>query len=268
MSQIRPLVDFHTHAFPDAIAERTMTKLSAIAKTSPATDGTLGGLREFQAAHGVTLSVVCQIATKPSQQLTVNNWAAAHQKDGVLFFGSVHPDAPDALEELERIKEIGLHGVKLHPDYQGFLVADEKVFPLYEKIASLGLPLTLHTGRDPFSPELIHAEPKKIAEVAKAFPDLTLIGAHLGGMELCDAVEKYLVGLKNVYFDLSMTHTFASAEQVTRVIKNHGADRILFATDLPWGSAEDTLAFLESLPLAEEEKDLIRYKNAYRLLGL
>ena len=81
-----PLVDFHAHAFPDAIAGRTLKKLSEIANSAPYSEGTLSDTREKQEDFGVTLTVIQQIATKPSQQITVNNWAAANQKDGLVFF--------------------------------------------------------------------------------------------------------------------------------------------------------------------------------------
>ena len=263
-----PLVDFHTHAFPDAIAARTMTKLSAIANAVPYTDGTLSGLRAKQEEDGVTLTVIHQIATKPSQQITVNNWAAANQKDRIVFFGSVYPGAEDALPELSRIKEIGLKGIKFHPDYQEFFVEDERFFPIYQEIEQLSLPMIFHAGRDPFSPDLVHATPKGISKVAKAFPNLTIIAAHLGGMERCDEVEEYLVGLPNVYFDLSMAHTFADPIQAERIVKTHGTKKILFASDLPWGTAKQTLAFMDQLHLSEDERKQICYQNAYRILGI
>ena len=89
------------------------------------------------------------IATKPTQQTVVNNWAASIDDPTIYGFGSVHPDAPDALDELQRIKDLGLYGVKLHPDYQGFLIDDPKMFPIYDAISSLGLPVTFHTAGTP-----------------------------------------------------------------------------------------------------------------------
>ena len=263
-----PLVDFHAHAFPDAIAGRTLKKLSEIANSAPYSEGTLSDTREKQEDFGVTLTVIQQIATKPSQQITVNNWAAANQKDGLVFFGSVHPDALDALDELSRIKEIGLKGIKFHPDYQEFFVEEERVFPLYAEIERLGLPLLFHAGRDPLSPDLVHATPKGISKVAKSFPNLTIIAAHLGGMERSDEVEKYLVGLPNVYFDLSMAHTFCDLSQAERIVKTHGTDHILFGTDLPWGTAEQTLGLMEKLHLSEADFQKIRYQNAYKILKI
>lgn len=55
---------------------------------------------------------------------------------------------PKTLDELDRIKALGLKGVKLHPDYQRFLVDDPRCIPIYEKISRLGLITVFHTGLD------------------------------------------------------------------------------------------------------------------------
>ena len=103
------LIDFHTHAFPERIAARAIGKLSHDAGgLAPQTDGTLSSLKEQMLTDGVDISVVHSIATSPKQQHNVNNFAMEIDKDdGIVAFGSVHPDAPDALEELERIHAAG-----------------------------------------------------------------------------------------------------------------------------------------------------------------
>ena len=127
-------IDFHTHAFADRIAEKAISKLEHTliesgygAAVPAATRGTVGELLEKLPQWKVDQAVILPIATKPSQQIAINNWAKDVQtaNSGVLWcFGSVHPDAEDAFDELERIKSLGLHGVKLHPDYQGFFAED------------------------------------------------------------------------------------------------------------------------------------------------
>ena len=116
------LIDFHTHAFPEKIAVRAIQKLAHDAGgLTPQTDGTLGSLKAQMDRDGVDISVVHSIATNPKQQTNVNNFAMEIDRDpAFVAFGSVHPDAPDALSELERIKAAGLKGVKLHPEYQQF----------------------------------------------------------------------------------------------------------------------------------------------------
>ena len=134
-------IDFHTHCFPDALAVKAVSRLSHVSGgLLPHTDGTVAGLRRSMVEGGVNASVVLHIATNPTQQKKVNDFAASiHNGVDIFSFGSVHPDAPDALEELERIKALGLPGVKLHPDYQGFAVDDERMKPIYRKISDLGL---------------------------------------------------------------------------------------------------------------------------------
>lgn len=270
-------IDFHTHAFTETIAEKAMTNLTRTMmesdfrdKALPVTNGTVNELVGKMNEWGVDMSVILPIATKPSQQHTINNWAKSVQEEftgRLLCFGTVHPDAEDALPELERIKTLGLHGIKLHPDYQGFCADDEKAFPIYQKCAELGLPLIFHAGFDVVSPDKIHCTPQMGAKIADKFPALKMIMAHLGGCDCWDDTEKYLVG-KNVYLDTAFTEGLLPDEQVLRIIRNHGSDKILFASDCPWHPSSREMKMLERLPLTEEERQNIFHRNAEKLLGL
>lgn len=264
-------IDFHTHAFADSIAERAISQL---AKTSekcnlrPATDGTVKSLREVLVKNGVSKAVLLPIATKPTQQTTINNWAASLD-DGFFYpFGTVHPLAEDKFEELERIKSLGLYGVKFHPDYQNFFVNDEMMFPIYKKCAELDLTVLFHSGYDPVSPDLYHCTSKAAAEVHDKVPEMTMILAHGGGMRDWDNVEKYLAGKEGkLYFDVSVIAHEIDHDQLFRIIKAHGADRILFGSDCPWDTPSYEISMINSLPLSDEEKEMIFYKNAEKLLS-
>ena len=94
-----------------------------------------------------------------------------------------------------------------------------------------------------------------------------LIAAHLGSMDMWDDVEKYLVGT-DMYFDTAAISDIIDKDQYRRIIKNHGADKILFATDSPWEDVLETLAALNQLGLDEEELEKIKYKNALKILGI
>lgn len=270
-------IDFHTHAFADAIAEKAISKLentlieAGFGRDVPAaTRGTVSGILEKLPMWQVDQAVILPIATKPSQQTTINNWAKDVQEanGGTLWcFGSVHPDAEDAFAELERIKSLGLRGVKLHPDYQGFFADEERLFPLYRKCAELGLPVVLHAGLDAMSLDCVHCTPRMGAAVLDTVPELTLILAHLGGNGLWDDVEKYLVG-RNVYLDTAYIEGNISDEQALRIFRNHGAERILFASDCPWHPSCREKEMLERLPLAHGERELISHINAEKLLNI
>lgn len=263
-------IDFHTHAFADKIVQKAMNNLTATSGLKPYTDGSLKGLKEKMKSRGVDAAVVLPIATKPSQHDIINNWAAEiNGKGGIYAFGSVHPADPDAPEYLEKIKALGLHGIKLHPDYQDFLVDDKSVFPVYKKCAELNLPIIFHAGYDPLSPELIHAAPEGFLKIYEAFPELTMIIAHLGGMYRWDGVERLLAGKPgNIYFDLAFTAGEIGEKQLMRIISKHGADRILLGSDCPWDDPENEIKMVERLPLSREEKELIFYKNAKKLLKI
>ncbi len=263
-------IDFHVHAFADKIAERAISQLvnnSADFGLSPSTDGTVSDLRKMLTEKNISHAVLLPIATKPTQQRTINDWALSVKDDFFYPFGTVHPLAEDRLEELERIKESGLYGIKFHPDYQNFFVDDNNMIPVYRRCAQLGLPVLIHAGVDPLSPELVHCTPQAAARVFEAVPEMTLILAHGGGMLLWDDVEKYLAGIKgNLFFDVSVIADYISHEQLSRIVKKHGADRILFGSDSPWSDPLKEINMIDKLELTDEEKDMIFYKNAMKLL--
>lgn len=263
--------DFHTHAFADAIAERAMDALIKNNAPTPCTDGTLNGAIMQAKASGVSKFMLLPVATKPSQQKTINNWAkkVMEENENVFCFGTVYPDAEDVMQEIERVKELGLYGIKLHSEYQGFFPDAEKMIPIYRKIASCGLPVVFHGGWDPLSPDFTKATPQRFAKAAAAVPEMTFIVAHLGGMKLWDDVEKYLAGkFSNVYFDVSVVADVVSDEQLLRIIRTHGADKILFGSDMPWDNPANEIRMIERLPISQEEKELIAYRNAEHLMEL
>lgn len=266
------LIDTHVHLFPDPIAHRTISKLAADSRSKPATDGTLAGTLAFLEREGVDLGVVLPIATKPSQQTTINNFARkihTEHAGRLISFGSVHPEAPDAIAELRRIKELGLPGVKLHPDYQGFYFDEERHFPVYEEMERLGLLLALHAGYDPVSPDDIHAPARSVEHVARTFPHLTIIAAHLGGLWSVEEARHCLAGMENVYLDTAMAYYMYQDPAVLEgIIRLHGVERVLFATDCPWSSVQEERGLLERTGLSKGEKERIYARNAAALLGL
>jgi predicted TIM-barrel fold metal-dependent hydrolase len=261
--------DFHTHAFTDALAERAVSGLSDTSGITPATDGTVAGLRRKMAENGIDRALLLPVATKPSQQTTINNWAAEIMGDGLCCCGTVHPDAEDAVREVERIKSLGLCGVKFHSEYQKFSPHEERMFPIYEKIAELGLIAVFHGGWDPYSEDIVRATPQSFAALAEAFPHLTIVAAHLGGLGMWDDVERYTAGkYENLWFDVGVISRYIEDEQLLRIIRKQGADKILFGSDCPWDDPANEIAMINRHPLTEKEKELIFHENAERLLKL
>lgn len=260
--------DAHIHFFPDALAEKALSRLSKICGCPYYTSGTREDTVNKLAAWGCEGGMAYHIATNQKQQGSVNLFASQSQRDKIYCFGSVFPGAENALEELRRIKELGLHGVKLHPDYQEFLVQDEAAMAIYAEAERLGLPIAFHTGRDPYSPQLIHCPPKALGEIASYFPKLTVIAAHMGGMGLLEEAAKYLAGKKNVYFDTAFASYFLNARQLEELIRLHGPERVLFATDCPWSTVPAEREMLEATGLQAAEKEAIAWGNAEELFEI
>lgn len=262
------LIDFHTHCFPDTLAEKAVGKLSFVSGgLKNHTDGTVKGLKSRMERDGVAASVVLNIATNAHQQKSVNDFAASINNEKDIFsFGSVFPDSPDALYELERIKALGLRGVKLHPDYQGFSVDDDKMIPIYKKISSLGLITVFHAGWDyGFAPPY-GAIPEKLIKALKHFSS-PVIAAHFGGVNCCEGVLKYLCGT-DLYFDTSFGYSMLPKYYAEKIIEKHTPDKILFGTDTPWHTAEMEMRLINSLLLNDTDKAKITHQNAQKLLGI
>ncbi len=261
------IVDFHVHCFPDELALKAVPQLAACAGIPARLDGTIGGIRKSMIKSGVSKSVVLSIATKPSQTENINTWATGIQDDTITAFGSVHPEYREWKRELLRIKDMGLKGVKFHPDYQKFFVDDEENFPIYELAFELGLVVLFHAGIDIGLPMPYHATPKRLLKVVKAFPGAKLVAAHMGSFSYWDDVERFLVG-EDIYFDTSYSLGIISDEQAKRIIVNHGYKKILFASDSPWTEQSCEIEKFKALGLDEDVEDAILGINAKTLLGL
>ncbi len=263
------VIDFHTHCFPDGIAQKAIDKLSYVSGgLQPCTDGTTSGLRRSMADGGVDLSVVLSIATNAHQQPRVNDFAAAiNNETDIVAFGSVHPDSEDALDELDRIKALGLKGVKLHPDYQGFSADDPKLKPLYRKISALGLITVFHAGLDyGFAPPY-GGTPEKLA-TAVGWLDSPVVAAHWGGINCGEGVLRHLCGIDHLYFDTSFGYAMMPRYYAEKILEKQGADKMLFGTDTPWHTPQMEWRLLNTLGLSDTEREKIACGNAKKLLKL
>ena len=266
-------IDFHTHCFPDALAPRAMESLTKTFSTaenlSAHTDGTARGARELLAGAGIDRAVVCNIATNAHQESRVNEFAISLAKDDFFIpLGSLHPDSENKEAELDRLQAAGIKGIKLHPDYVHILLSDKRFDEIFSLVEARGMLCVLHTGWDPISPNLIHATPEMIRDVIDRHPSLRLVAAHMGGYAQAKGVIEHLLG-RNIYLDTSLCHLRVDErEELIRILREHGEDRLLFATDTPWGDPTKEMEFLESAGLSPERLERIYYKNAVELLGI
>ncbi len=261
------IIDFHTHMFPDKIAKGTIQFLAGVCKIEPDTNGTYQGLLESAADAGIDISIALPAVTKESQTVSVNQFAAQYQEPPVISFGGVHPACENYKEILREIKDMGMKGIKLHPDYQDMYFNDIRYKRLIAYASELGLIVSVHAGRDPKCPDDVHCTPKMALEVIEEVRPDKLVLAHMGGNEVWDEVENDLVG-QDVYFDTGVVLDRMPQEQFLRIARSHGMNRILFATDSPWGAQKKFVRILSDMPLTEEERGLIFSGNACRLLRI
>ncbi len=261
------IVDFHTHCFPDEIAARAVPKLSEHSGIPAFVDGTTEGLRASMDRTGIDASVLLQIATKPAQTPTVNAWAIQQNSDDLVGFGSVHPEYPGWRDELDRIADAGLKGIKLHPDYQAFFVDADPLRPIFEHAISRGLIVVLHAGVDVGLPDPVHCTPARLLAVYDILRHGTVVLAHMGGWRMWREVEYELAG-SAFHFDTSYCVGKLPDEDFRRLIAKHGAGRILFGSDSPWEDQAESLAGIRGLALEAADEAAILGDNAARLLGV
>jgi predicted TIM-barrel fold metal-dependent hydrolase len=260
------IVDFHVHIFPDDIAGRALEALITAYRVEAVTDGTVSGLLAHMETSGVGWSVVQPVATKPSQVRSINDWAASHSDPRIISFGAIHPDCEDPGGEIEKIIASGLPGIKIQGNWQNVYIDDPRMYPIYEA-AQDRLIVMFHSGDELAPLKEMKATPAHIAKIHSDFPKLTIIVAHMGGYRMWDEVEEQLLG-KDLYFDTSTCFPeYMPDERFLRLIRIHGVERILFATDSPLGDATKDIPRLMQMGLSDSELEMIFWSNAKRLLG-
>lgn len=267
------VIDFHTHIFPDRIAPVTIPHLAEVSGIPPYTNGTAVDLRRSMTNAGVDMAVVLPVVTKPSQFDSINHFAAEinAQQDRLISFGGIHPDCENIEEKLDIVVALGLKGIKLHPDYQGVFIDDERYIRILQAAIDRDLLVSIHAGIDIGLPDPVHCPPDRtrraLDRLQQNVNDPKIILAHTGGYGQWDEVERLLVG-QSVYFDISFSLGHISDDQLVRIIGHHGADRVLFATDSPWGGQTEALAHFRRLPLNAHAQEQILWRNAAKLLGV
>jgi len=264
------VVDFHTHIFPDAIAPKTIAALEKASGIKAATNGTLEGLLQSMERTGVDMSVILPVVTKPSQFESINLFAKSVNEQyarKLLSFGGIHPDCENYKEKLRYIKELGLCGIKIHPDYQGVMIDDIRYMNIIEYASELGLIVSTHAGLDNGFPDLVHCPPDRMRKVIDAIKPEKFIVAHYGGWKRWEEVYEHLADA-NVYFDTAVTFGYIEQEMFLKIWEKHDKKKVLFATDSPWSDPAMAIAKVHELPLSVEEKCAILSDNARSLLNI
>jgi len=260
------IIDFHTHAFPDQIARIAIPVLEREGQIKAYLNGTVADLLSSMDRSGVESSVVCSIATRPEQFQPILDWSREIRSDRIIPFPSLHPKDPQLLVHLQQLHDEGFKGVKMHPYYQDYFLDDHNLFPLYTRMSELDMILVIHAGYDIAYPRIRRADPQRILDVCRQFPQLKLIATHLGGWDEWKDVRSLLTG-EPIYMEISFALDFLDQIRLRDILLNHPPEYLLFGTDSPWSDQATTLKMLSKLGLPDSVFEAIISDNARRLLN-
>ena len=268
------LIDFHTHIFPNKIAEKTINALASNSGTTPYTDGTDFGLIQNMQKGGADISVNLPVLTKPEQFDSVLEFARIinekyeHAEKRIISFAGMHPYCEDIKGKMRRIRDLGIKGVKIHPDYQETFIDDERYIEILKAAKDNDLIVVTHAGVDNgYIGKPVRCPPELSAKVLKKINYNKIVLGHYGGHKQWEKVLELLVDF-DVYFDTAFTFYKIEEELFKKILYAHGEDKILFATDCPWSDIKRDKETFLSYNLPQEIQDKILYKNALKLLKL
>lgn len=279
------IIDFHTHTFPKAISEKVLAKLSKLSHTKYFTDGSADGLLASMAKASIDYSVNLPVMTAAEQVEKVNSALIADRENlfaqGIITFGGMHPDYENYKKELLRLKENGILGIKIHPAYQNTDIDDMRMMRVIDFASEQGLIVLTHSGIDIGIYDHNYTSVSQILKIIDEIHPPKFVLAHMGNWGRWEDVERDLAGAP-VWFDTAFAIGIVtpdetksgtpylscnlSDEAFVRIVRKHGADKILFATDSPWEDQKDYVGRVNRMPLSEQEKELIFSENAKKLL--
>lgn len=281
------IIDFHTHTFPDNIAGQVIHKLSLDSCTLPFSDGTLNGLLHSMQTAGVNYSVTLPVMTNTAQVEKINSSIITNKDalfaQGIVAFGGLHPDFEKYKEELKKLHDAGIKGIKLHPAYQNVDLDDIRMLRIIDAASELGLIVLIHAGMDIGIYDHNYSSVSHILKVIDEIHPTKFVLAHMGNWGCWEEVESDLAGAP-VYMDTAfaigaitpapyakkapLLSENLTKDAFVRIVKKHGADKILFATDSPWEDQADYIRRIQEMPLTPEDKANILGGNAAKLLQL
>jgi len=208
-------------------------------------------------AAGVDMAMVCSLAQRIENDFIIDLVKAHPQR--LFGFGQVMPQADDALDEIARLAEAGLAGLKLHPSMHGYHVADHGLLdPVFEACAKHGMPVLINALDDAF------CAPLAIEEIAKNHPNVPTIIAHMGAV--WNVPEAIIVAERHEHIYLETSATLLA--DVRRAYARLGARKIVMGSE--WPGSDFDLERMKIRKAIADEKDraLIEGGNMARILRL
>jgi len=289
------IIDMHTHMFPDDITDNWDKYAERDYYFKLLTDPKLGTLQQYaNAEEAIELADEAGVEKIVMQGWYWNDHELCKYHNDYMYevmskypdrfeaFISINPNFGDlAIEEIERNYNRGFAGIgELGPGANNYKLTDISFLNLVEAANHFKLPVNIHTnqaigrafaGKDDTPIEGFY-------NIAKEFPDLILIVAHIGGglpfYELMPEIKEIF---KNVYYDLAANPLVYDIKSVRSVIDMVGSEKVLFGSDFPLliyprgPRKKEFKSFIndinENVDLSEEEWNNIMYANGEKILA-
>lgn len=260
------IIDFHTHIYPSTLARRAM----AVAGREHDDFDKLPvkeNLRKRMEEAGVMLSVVQHVTSKPATQTDVNRFAKEIVRTNVISFGGLHPDCENVLEEIEKLKDMNMAGIKFHPPFQRADLTDERYIPMWKHINHLGFPVLIHCGRAR-GEGIYDLFPSGVAAFIRYLPDVPVVLAHMGSRCGRKEEEEILFSFpENVYIDTAMSAERQEMADFERLAAAMGPERVVFGSDFPYGTQKAAIEFIRNSSFSDHEKAMMLGGTAEKILG-
>jgi uncharacterized protein len=283
------IIDCHTHLYTQAIIANVLSIEGLAAflhleakSVKGRTDKT--ALKREAAASGVQACLLLPVAPATGVHETNDRFLKIIEGETNLYTaGAIHPSMPTPDEELARLRQCGVRGLKLSSFSQKFDPASEESLQLFKKISHYNVQLNsrffvildtfyqadlfFRNSRDYIT------TPEKLGRLAVQFPEIDFVAAHMGGLSApFYEIENHLTPGNNLYLDTSNAAHMLSHEEFIRLMAIHGPDKILFGTDWPWFGHDDETTFIRELlkkaGFTQADQSKIFGGNIARLLGI
>ncbi len=225
----------------------------------------------------VALDLETTVATPPCSNDYVAGMWKRHPDRIIQAWAAVDPFKGEiAIREARHaIEDLGMLGFHFHPIMGHFAVNDARLYPLWETIAALDVPVMIDVGTTGMGAgmpggmgaRIRHAHPLTLDDLASDFPDLRIVAAHPGwpwGKEMTAvALHK-----GNVYWELSGWAPRYFPDSLKRDVRGRLKDKIMFGSDYPSLPYERIFREWDELGYTPEIMEKVFHKNAEDFLGL
>lgn len=264
---MQKVINSHCHIYPNKIAARAVEGIGDFYDLHMSLNGQIDDLIKDGTKVGVVHYLIHSVATVPKQVKSINEFIASEvnaHPDLFTGFGTLHPDSENVEKDLDYLVELGLKGIKIHPDFQQFALNEDKTFEMVRQISERELPMLIHTGDFRYN----YSNPEQFKPLLEAFPDTLFIGAHFGGWSIWEEATKELKDYENIMVDTCSSFYSLSPKTAEDLIHAYGTDKVMWATDFPMWESESEMEMFDKIDLSKSERNQILYENAKRLLNV